>query len=198
MTCDFYFDKKQLKDFNHLLREKKISIKVLSRTLGYSDSWMSNKISIETPFDYKQVKIIRDRIGVTSNDIDKYFFPLEGKKFSEYEIVGESMAKHLPEVKRISTGYECQFTDKEGKVHSSYGKTELEAKLNKDKRMKELVSVKQTPKKDVITLQVSKNDAFVLYNHLFQSLMHNPDTEDYSVIRDVVSMISDELIGKGE
>lgn len=160
---------------------------------------MSNKISIETSFDYKQVKTIRDRLGLTSNDIDKYFFPLEGKKFSEYEIGGESMAEPLSEVKRISNGYECQFTDKEGKVHSSYGKTELEAKQNRDNRMKELVSVKQSIKmKNAITLQIPKNDALVLYNHLFQSLMNNPNTEDYSVIRDVVFMISNELVGKGE
>lgn len=74
------------------------------------------------------------------------------------------------EVKRISNGYEAQFTGIDGKLHSAYGKTELEARKKAEERMASITVKQEKVPDDKAGINISGDEAMVLLNQLMLDL----------------------------
>lgn len=100
------------------------------------------------------------------------------------------------EVKRISNGYEAQFTGIDGKLHSAYGKTELEARKKAEERM-ESITVKQeeTLPDDKAVINISGDEAMVLLNQLILDFRNGAVSEaNKSILKSIYMRIAVQII----
>lgn len=116
---------------------------------------------------------------------------------------GDHVAKAAPvaskgaiEVKRISNGYEAQFTGVDGKIHSGYGKTEIEARNKAEERMKSITCPKQeTVPGDKAGINISGDEAMVLLNQLMLDLRNGAVSEsDKPVLKSIYMRLAVQII----
>lgn len=116
---------------------------------------------------------------------------------------GDHVAKVAPvaskgaiEVKRISNGYEAQFTGVDGKIHSGYGKTEIEARNKAEERMKSITCPKQeTVPGDKAGINISGDEAMVLLNQLMLDLRNGAVSEsDKPVLKSIYMRLAVQII----
>lgn len=107
-----------------------------------------------------------------------------------------SKAQSTIEVKRISNGYEAQFTGVDGKIHSGYGKTELEARSKAEERMKSITRPEE-PKApdDKAGINISGDEAMVLLNQLMLDLRNGAVSEsDKPVLKSIYMRLAVQII----
>ena len=100
------------------------------------------------------------------------------------------------EVKRISNGYEAQFTGIDGKLHSAYGKTELEARKKAEERMASITCQKQEKvMDDKAGINISGDEAMVLLNQLMLDLRNGAVSEaDKPILKSIYMRLAVQII----
>ena len=100
------------------------------------------------------------------------------------------------EVKRISNGYEAQFTGIDGKLHSAYGKTELEARKKAEERMASItVKQEETLPDDKAVINISGGEAMVLLNQLMIDLRNGAVSEaDKPILKSIYMRLAVQII----
>lgn len=100
------------------------------------------------------------------------------------------------EVKRISNGYEAQFTGIDGKLHSAYGKTELEARKKAEERMASITCPKQEEvPDDKAGINISGDEAMVLLNQLMLDLRNGAVSEaDKPILKSIYMRLAVQII----
>ena len=100
------------------------------------------------------------------------------------------------EVKRISNGYEAQFTGIDGKLHSAYGKTELEARKKAEERMASITCPKQEKvPDDKAVINISGGEAMVLLNQLMIDLRNGAVSEaDKPTLKSIYMRLAVQII----
>ena len=100
------------------------------------------------------------------------------------------------EVKRISNGYEAQFTGIDGKLHSAYGKTELEARKKAEERMESITCPKQEKvPDDKAGINISGDEAMVLLNQLMLDLRNGAVSEaDKPILKSIYMRLAVQII----
>lgn len=101
------------------------------------------------------------------------------------------------EVKRISNGYEAQFTGIDGKLHSAYGKTELETRKKAEERMASITCPKQeeTLPDDKAGINISGDEAMVLLNQLMLDLRNGAVSEaDKPILKSIYMRLAVQII----
>ena len=100
------------------------------------------------------------------------------------------------EVKRISNGYEAQFTGIDGKLHSAYGKTELEARKKAEERMASITCLKQEKvPDDKAGINISGDEAMVLLNQLMLDLRNGAVSEaDKPILKSIYMRLAVQII----
>ena len=100
------------------------------------------------------------------------------------------------EVKRISNGYEAQFTGIDGKLHSAYGKTELEARKKAEERMASITCPKQEKVlDDKAGINISGDEAMVLLNQLMLDLRNGAVSEaDKPILKSIYMRLAVQII----
>ena len=100
------------------------------------------------------------------------------------------------EVKRISNGYEAQFTGIDGKLHSAYGKTELEARKKAEERMASITCPKQGKvPDDKAGINISGDEAMVLLNQLMLDLRNGAVSEaDKPILKSIYMRLAVQII----
>ena len=120
--------------------------------------------------------------------------------FKPYKYGDHATAKSVTptaiDVKRISTGYEAQFTVADGKIHSAYGKTELETRKKAEERMKSItVKQEETLPDDKAGINISGDEAMVLLNQLMLDFRNGAVSEaDKSVLKSIYMRIAVQII----
>lgn len=105
-------------------------------------------------------------------------------------------SKTAIEVKRISNGYEAQFTGIDGKLHSAYGKTEMETRKKAEERMKS-ITCPEEPKApdDKAGINISGDEAMVLLNQLMLDLRNGAVSEsDKPVLKSIYMRLAVQII----
>lgn len=105
-------------------------------------------------------------------------------------------SKTAIEVKRISNGYEAQFTGIDGKLHSAYGKTEMETRKKAEERMKSITRPEE-PKvpDDKAGINISGDEAMVLLNQLMLDLRNGAVSEsDKPVLKSIYMRVAVQII----
>ena len=100
------------------------------------------------------------------------------------------------EVKRISNGYEAQFTGIDGKLHSAYGKTELETRKKAEERMASITCPKQEKVlDDKAGINISGDEAMVLLNQLMLDLRNGAVSEaDKPILKSIYMRLAVQII----
>lgn len=100
------------------------------------------------------------------------------------------------EVKRISNGYEAQFTGIDGKLHSAYGKTEMETRKKAEERMKSITCPKQEKvPDDKAGINISGDEAMVLLNQLMLDLRNGAVSEaDKPILKSIYMRLAVQII----
>lgn len=111
-------------------------------------------------------------------------------------VAAKSVTPTAIEVKRISNGYEAQFTGIDGKLHSAYGKTEMETRKKAEERMKSITCPKQeTVPDDKAGINISGDEAMVLLNQLMLDLRNGAVSEsDKPVLKSIYMRLAVQII----
>lgn len=120
--------------------------------------------------------------------------------FKPFKCGDHVTAKSVPptaiEVKRISNGYEAQFTGIDGKLHSAYGKTELETRKKAKERMASITCPKQEKvPDDKAGINISGDEAMVLLNQLMIDLRSGAVSEaDKPILKSIYMRLAVQII----
>lgn len=99
------------------------------------------------------------------------------------------------EVKRISNGYEAQFTGVDGKLHSAYGKTELETRKKVEERMASITVKQGNVPDDKAGINISGDEAMVLLNQLMLDLRNGAVSEaDKPILKSIYMRLAVQII----
>lgn len=111
-------------------------------------------------------------------------------------VTAKSVTPTAIEVKRISNGYEAQFTGIDGKLHSAYGKTELEARKKAEERMASITCPKQGKvPDDKAGINISGDEAMVLLNQLMLDLRSGAVSEaDKPILKSIYMRLAVQII----
>lgn len=114
----------------------------------------------------------------------------------EDHVTAKSVIPTAIEVKRISNGYEAQFTGIDGKLHSAYGKTELEARKKAEERMASITCPKQEKvPDDKAGINISGDEAMVLLNQLMLDLRNGAVSEaDKPILKSIYMRLAVQII----
>lgn len=111
-------------------------------------------------------------------------------------VTAKSVTPTAIEVKRISNGYEAQFTGIDGKLHSAYGKTELETRKKAEERMASITCPKQEKvPDDKAGINISGDEAMVLLNQLMIDLRNGAVSEvDKPILKSIYMRLAVQII----
>lgn len=111
-------------------------------------------------------------------------------------VTAKSVTPTAIEVKRISNGYEAQFTGIDGKLHSAYGKTEMETRKKAEERMKSITCPKQEKvPDDKAGINISGDEAMVLLNQLMLDLRNGAVSEaDKPILKSIYMRLAVQII----
>lgn len=111
-------------------------------------------------------------------------------------VTAKSVTPTAIEVKRISNGYEAQFTGIDGKVHSAYGKTELETRKKAEERMASITAKQEeTLPDDKAGINISGDKAMVLLNQLMIDLRNGAVSEvDKPILKSIYMRLAVQII----
>lgn len=176
-----------------VFKNAKVTRREVAELLGVSVSTLYFKIRGDhSSFSSKEVKTLLEAFP----EISKTLF----KPYRYGDHVAKKKAapvrKSSIEVKRISSGYEAQFTGADGKIHSGYGKTEIEARNKAEERMKSITRPEE-PKlpDDKAGINISGDEAMVLLNQLMLDLRNGTVNEsDKPVLKSIYMRLAVQII----
>lgn len=177
---------------DEIFESAKVTKTEVAKLMGISINALYHKMRGEqSSFSSLEVKTLTDA------------FPEIPKTVFKPYRYGDHVAKATPaaskgaiEVKRISNGYEAQFTGADGKIHSGYGKTELEARSKAEERMKSITRPEE-PKvpDDKAGINISGDEAMVLLNQLMLDLRNGAVNEnDKPVLKSIYMRLAVQII----
>lgn len=106
-------------------------------------------------------------------------------------------SKGAIKVKRISNGYEAQFAGVDGKIHSGYGKTEIEARNKAEERRDSITCPAPEPEvpADKAGINISGDEAMVLLNQLMLDLRNGTVNEsDKPILKSIYMRLAVQII----
>lgn len=169
---DWKFKTDRYEDFKYMLKKRGHLVYDLADVTKLSRSSVSVKLNgAGSPwFTDKQVQEIAKLLRMTSEEVHEYFISNHKERFRpEWE---SKEAKIPPSTGcfRSGNGFEFRYIV-DGKIHSTYGATEMEARKNAEVRQKEQEMPKMV-KDDKAELKISKEEAMVLVDQLFHDVMN--------------------------
>lgn len=143
----------------------------------------------KSSFSEQEVKTLLEAFP----EIQKSWF--KTRKYGDH-VIEKSVTPTAIEVKRISNGYEAQFTGVDGKVHSAYGKTEMETRKKAEERMASITCPKQEKvPDDKAGINISGDEAMVLLNQLMLDLRSGAVSEsDKPVLKSIYMRLAVQII----
>lgn len=178
-------------EIEKIFEKEGIQKKEVAELLGISQSGLCNKIcGIVSSFNERELEMLLHSFP----EIRAAWF----KRSYRYEnrITAKSVPQTAIEVKRISNGYEAQFTGIDGKLHSAYGKTELEVRKKAEERMASItVKQEETLPDDKAGINISGDEAMVLLNQLMLDLRNGAVSEaDKPILKSIYMRIAVQII----
>lgn len=173
-----------------IFEKEGIQKKEVAEILGISQSGLCNKIcGANSSFSERELEALL----YTFPEIREAWFK------QSYRYVDSVTAKSVPptaiEAKRISNGYEAQFTGVDGKLHSAYGKTELEARKKAEERMASIVKPEETLPDGKASINISGDEAMVLLNQLMIDLRSGAVSEaDKPILKSIYMRLAVQII----
>lgn len=168
-----------------------IQKKEVAERLGISPSGLCNKIrGVNSSFSERELKMLL----YTFPEIREAWFK-QSYRYGDH-VTAKSVTPTAIEVKRISNGYEAQFTGIDGKLHSAYGKTELEARKKAEERMASTTCPKQEKvPDDRAGINISGDEAMVLLNQLMLDLRSGAVSEaDKPILKSIYTRLAVQII----
>lgn len=154
---------------NKIFKKAEVTKMEVAELLDISQSGLHHKMcGAVASFSELEVKTLLDAFP----EIPKTVFKLY--KYGDHvtaKSVAPAASKVAIEVKRISTGYEAQFAGVDGKIHSAYGKTEMETRKKAEERMASITRPEELKvPDDKVGINISGDEAMVLLNQLMLDL----------------------------
>ena len=176
-------------EIDKIFEKDGIQKKEVAELLGISPSGLGNKISgVNSSFSERELETLL----YTFPEIREDWFK-QSYRYRDH-VTAKSV---IPiEVKRISNGYEAQFTGIDGKLHSAYGKTELEARKKAEERMASITCQKQEKvPDDKAGINISSDEAMVLLNQLMIDLRNGAVSEaDKPTLKSIYMRLAVQII----
>lgn len=183
-------------EIDKILEKAMATKKEVAELLDASPSAFRHKMQGEkSSFREHEVKTLLEAFP----EIQKSWFKTRkyryrGKKSRDH-ITAKSVTPTAIEVKRISNGYEAQFTGVDGKLHSAYGKTELEARKKAEERMASIAKPEETLPDDKAGINISGDEAMVLLNQLMIDLRNGAVSEaDKPILKSIYMRLAVQII----
>lgn len=176
---------------DEIFEKEGIQKKEVAKILGISMSGLSNKIrGVNSSFSERELETLL----YTFPEIREAWFK-QSYRYGNH-ITAKSVPPTAIEVKRISNGYEAQFTGIDRKLHSAYGKTELEAKKKAEERMASITCPKQEKvPDDKAGINISGDEAMVLLNQLMLDLRNGAVSEvDKPILKSIYMRLAVQII----
>ena len=188
-------------EFKELIREKRYNSRTLSIAVGKASTYFQGKFSKQDgTLGHDVFSRTVKALDLQRAEVERFFKPLTGTARRYLKAMDGEPPQEPPkptvEVKRISTGYQCTFTGSDGKIHTAYGATELEAKQAMESR-KAALAPREVPKekRDRLSVTISGDEAMVLLNQLMNDFRHGTVNEDdKQVIQSIFLRLSTQII----
>lgn len=174
-----------------IFEKEEIQKKEVAERLGISPSGLCNKIrGVNSSFSERELETLL----YTFPEIREAWFK-QSYRYGDH-VTAKSVTPTEIEVKRISNGYEAQFTGIDGKLHSAYGKTELEARKKAEERMASItVKQEETLPDDKVVINISGDEAMVLLNQLILNFRNGAVSEvDKQILKSIYMRLAVQII----
>ena len=174
-----------------IFEKEGIQKKEVAERLGISPSGLCNKIrGVNSSFSERELETLL----YTFPEIREAWFK-QSYRYGDH-VTAKSVTPTAIDVKRISNGYEAQFTGIDGKLHSAYGKTELEARKKAEERMASItVKQEETLPDDKAVINISGDEAMVLLNQLILDFRNGAVSEaNKSILKSIYMRIAVQII----
>lgn len=177
-------------EIDKILEKAMVTKKEVAELLDVSPAAFSYKMrGKKSSFSARELKTLLDAFPEIQKDWFKLF-----KCGSR--VTAKSVTPTAIEVKRISNGYEAQFVGADGKIHSAYGKTELETRKKAEERMASITCPKQEKvPDDKAGINISGDEAMVLLNQLMLDLRNGAVSEvDKPILKSIYMRLAVQII----
>lgn len=181
-------------EINKIFKKAGVTKKEVAELLGASASALHYKmLSDRSSFSELEVKTLLDAFPEIPKTV---FKPYKYGDHVTAKSVAPVASEVAIEVKRISTGYEAQFAGVDGKIHSAYGKTEMETRKKAEERMASITCPKQEKvPDDKVGINISGDEAMVLLNQLMLDLRNGAVNEsDKPVLKSIYMRLAVQII----
>lgn len=176
---DWKFKTDRAMDFKNMIHSRGCTISNLAKICGLTSGAMSSKLrntrGYGAFFTEKQVQDMAEQIPFNSEEIHDFFISVHKEQFTKKEEMQEKgEAKHpITGCFKSGNGFEFRYINN-GKLHSTYGATEIEARkkanLLEKSSSEQLNEVKKMEKKDNAVLNISREEALALIDQLFHDV----------------------------
>lgn len=186
---------------DEIFESAKVTKTEVAKLMGISINALYHKMrGKQSSFSAREVKTLLDAFPEIPKTVFKPYrygdHVAEATPVASKGAIEVKTSKTAIEVKRISNGYEAQFTGIDGKLHSAYGKTEMETRKNAEERMKSITRPEE-PKApdDKAGINISGDEAMVLLNQLMLDLRNGAVSEnDKPVLKSIYMRIAVQII----
>lgn len=184
-------------EIDKILEKARVTKKEVAELLDVSPAAFSYKMrGKKSSFSARELKTLLDAFSEIQKDWFKPFKCGDRVNKCGDHVTAKSVPPTAIEVKRISNGYEAQFTGIDGKLHSAYGKTELEARKKAEERMASItVKQEETLPDDKAGINISGDEAMVLLNQLMIDLRSGAVSEaDKPILKSIYMRLAVQII----
>ena len=179
---------------NKIFKKAGVTKKEVAELLGASASAFRYKmLGDRSSFSELEVKTLLDAFPEIPKTV---FKPYKHGDHVTAKSVAPVASEVAIEVKRISTGYEAQFVGVDGKIHSAYGKTEMETRKKAEERMASITCPKQEKvPDDKAVINIGGGEAMVLLNQLMLDFRNGAVSEaDKPVLKSIYMRLAVQII----
>jgi hypothetical protein len=184
-------------EIDKILKKARVTKKEVAELLDVSPTAFSYKMrGKKSSFSARELKTLLDAFPEIQKDWCKPFKCGDRVNKCGDHVTAKSVPPTAIEVKRISNGYEAQFAGIDGKLHSAYGKTELEARKKAEERMASItVKQEETLPDDKAGINISGDEAMVLLNQLMIDLRNGAVSEvDKPILKSIYMRLAVQII----
>lgn len=184
-------------EINKIFEKARVTKKEVAELLDVSPMAFYYKMRSErSSFSAQEVKTLLDAFPEVQKSWFKTYKHGDHINKCGDRVTAKSVPPTAIEVKRISNGYEAQFTGVDGKLHSAYGKTELEARKKAEERMASITCPKQGKvPDDKAGINISGDEAMVLLNQLMIDLRNGAVSEaDKPILKSIYMRLAVQII----
>lgn len=184
-------------EINKIFEKARVTKKEVAEILDVSPMAFYYKMRSErSSFSAQEVKTLLDAFPEVQKSWFKTYKHGDHINKCGDHVTAKSVTPTAIEVKRISNGYEAQFTGIDGKLHSAYGKTELEARKKAEERMASITCPKQGKvPDDKAGINISGDEAMVLLNQLMLDLRNGAVSEaDKPILKSIYMRLAVQII----